>query len=180
MNVPNSLTVARVLLVPLFVALSYHDSTTAAVWAFIVFFVASISDWLDGYLARRNGSESRMGQFLDPLADKLLVGAALVVLVDTRGFPLWAAIVIGLREVAVQMLRTQIVQRGGTLPASRAAKLKTMLQIMMVGWWLLPWGEINAGHWVWLGSVLVTTLWSGYEYFAGARSVTSKVGEGVG
>jgi CDP-diacylglycerol---glycerol-3-phosphate 3-phosphatidyltransferase len=179
MNVPNTLTVARVLLVPVFVALSYHDSTSAAVWAFVVFFVASISDFLDGYLARRSGTESRMGQFLDPLADKLLVGAALVVLVDTRGFPLWAAAVIAVREVAVQMLRVQIVQRGGTLPASRAAKLKTMLQIFMVGWWLLPWDEINPGHWVWLASVLVTTLWSGYEYFAGARSVTAGAEEGV-
>jgi CDP-diacylglycerol--glycerol-3-phosphate 3-phosphatidyltransferase len=171
MNVPNSITVARVFLVPIFVALSYHDSTTAAVWALIVFFVASVSDFVDGYLARRNGSESKLGQFLDPLADKLLVGAALVVLVDTRGFPLWAALVIGAREIAVQILRTGVVQRGGTLPASPAAKLKTMLQILMVGWWLLPWDDLNLVHWVLLAGVLVTTLWSGYEYFAGARGV---------
>jgi CDP-diacylglycerol--glycerol-3-phosphate 3-phosphatidyltransferase len=180
MNVPNSITVARVLLVPLFVALSYHDSTTAAVWAFVVFLVASVSDFVDGHIARRSGTESRIGEFLDPLADKLLVGAALVVLVDTRAFPLWAAIVIAVREIAVQVLRIQIVQKGGTLPASRAAKLKTMLQIMMVGWWLLPWDEINIGHWVWLGGVLATTLWSGYEYFAGARRVTVGVEEGAG
>jgi len=169
MNVPNSITVARVFLVQLFVALSYQDSTTAAVWAFVVFLVASISDFVDGYLARRHGTESRLGQFLDPLADKLLVGAALVVLVDTRDFPLWAALVIGAREIAVQILRTGVVQRGGTLPASSAAKLKTMLQIVMVGWWLLPWKEINPIHWALLAGVLVTTLWSGYEYFAGAR-----------
>lgn len=171
MNVPNSLTVARVFLVPVFVALSYHDSRAAAVWAFAVFVVASGSDFFDGYLARRHGTVSRIGQFLDPLADKLLVGAALVVLVDTRGFPLWAALVIGAREVAVQILRTRIVQAGGDLPASPAAKLKTMLQIGMVGWWLLPWDGTNAGHWVLLAGVLGTTLWSGYEYFARARSV---------
>jgi CDP-diacylglycerol--glycerol-3-phosphate 3-phosphatidyltransferase len=170
MNVPNSVTVARVFMVPVFVALSYHNSSSAAVWAFVVFLVASISDFVDGYLARRNGSESRLGQFLDPLADKLLVGAALVVLVDTRGFPLWAALVIAAREIAVQILRTNVVQQGGTLPASRAAKLKTMLQIVMVGWWLLPWDEHNIVHWVLLVGVLVTTLWSGYEYFAQSRT----------
>ena len=176
MNIPNSVTVARVFLVPVFVALSYHDSTAAAVWAFVVFLVASISDFVDGYLARRSGTESRLGQFLDPLADKLLVGAALVVLVDTRSFPLWAALVIAVREVAVQILRVQVVQRGGTLPASSAAKLKTMLQIVMVGWWLLPWDDVNVVHWALVGGVLVTTLWSGYEYFY--RS--NRVKEGVG
>lgn len=175
MNVPNSVTVARVFMVPLFVALSYQDSTSAAVWAFVVFFVASVSDFVDGYLARRSGTESRLGEFLDPLADKLLVGAALVVLVDTRGFPLWAALVIAAREVAVQILRTGVVQRGGTLPASSAAKLKTMLQIFMVGWWLLPWDDVNPVHWVLLAGVLVTTLWSGYEYFAGARQTKEAV-----
>jgi CDP-diacylglycerol---glycerol-3-phosphate 3-phosphatidyltransferase len=169
MNVPNSITVVRVFMVPVFVALSYKDSEAAAVWAFMVFLVASLSDFLDGYLARRNGSESRLGQFLDPLADKLLVGAALVVLVDTRGFPLWAALLIAAREVAVQLLRTTIVQRGGTLPASSAAKLKTMVQIVMVCWWLLPWSEVNVVHWALLGAVLVTTLWSGYEYFTAGR-----------
>ena len=175
MNVPNSITVARVFLVPLFVALSYHDSTTAAVWAFAVFFVASVSDFVDGYLARRSGTESRLGEFLDPLADKLLVGAALLVLVDTRGFPLWAAVVVAVREVAVQIFRTGIVQRGGTLPASSAAKLKTMLQILMVGWWLLPWDDMNAGHWLLLAGVLATTLWSGYEYFARAQRMKERV-----
>lgn len=171
MNVPNSITVVRVFLVPVFVALSYKNSEAAAVWAFVVFIVASLSDFLDGYLARRNGTESRLGQFLDPLADKLLVGAALVVLVDTRAFPLWAALVIAVREVAVQLLRINIVQRGGTLPASSAAKLKTMLQIVMVGWWLLPWADDNFVHWALLAGVLVTTLWSGYDYFAQAQRV---------
>jgi CDP-diacylglycerol--glycerol-3-phosphate 3-phosphatidyltransferase len=168
MNVPNSITVGRVFLVPVFVALSYKSSTTAAIWAFVIFLVASLSDFVDGYLARRTSAESRAGEFLDPLADKLLVGAALFVLVDTRGFPLWAALVIGAREIAVQVLRTRIVQRGGTLPASAAAKIKTMVQIFMVGWWLLPWDDVNFAHWALLAGVIVTTLWSGYEYFATA------------
>ena len=181
MTPPNAITLARMLVVPVVVWLILADFANHERWAAVAYGVAASTDSLDGFLARRRGWTSVGGVFLDPLADKLLVGAALFVLVDTRTFPLWAANVIAVREIAVQLLRIQIVQKGGTLPASRAAKLKTMLQIMMVGWWLLPWDEINVGHWVWLGGVLATTLWSGYEYFAGARRVTaaaSKIGEG--
>lgn len=135
-----------------------------AVASLIVFAAASISDFVDGYLARRNDMVSRFGEFADPLADKLLVGAALYVLVDTRSFPLWIALVIGAREVLVQVLRIRIVQRGGALPASSSAKAKTLLQIAMVGWWLLPWDEVSAVHWVLVAAVLAATIWSGAEY----------------
>lgn len=164
MSLPNWVTVARIALAPLFLVLGYGDSTGSSLLALAVFGVASASDSLDGYLARRDETATRLGAFLDPLADKLLVGAALVVLVDARGFPLWAAIVIALREVVVQVLRTRIVGRGGSLPASRMAKLKTVTQIGMVCWWLVPWGSTNAGHWLWLGAAVATTLWSGAEY----------------
>lgn len=163
-HVPNIITVTRIFLVPVFLYLAYGDTTTAAVAAFIVFLVASASDSLDGYLARSRRIVSRAGEFLDPLADKLLIGAALIVLVDTRDFPLWAALLIGVREVAVQILRTRIVGGGGTLPASQMGKAKTVTQVVMVCWWLLPWST-NLGHWLSLGLALATTLWSGAEYF---------------
>ena len=169
MTLPNWITVARMLLVPVFLVLASARGSAAAAGAFGVFLVASLSDTLDGYLARRNGVESRAGQFLDPLADKLLVGAALVVLVASRDFPLWAAVVLGGRELVVQVLRTQIVGAGRTLPASPAAKVKTVLQLVMVCWWLLPW-DVNAGHWVALAGALVWSLWSGYEYLRAART----------
>ncbi len=165
MNLPNAITVIRILLIPVFVLASYGDTDASAVIAFLTFLVASLSDSLDGYLARRAGTTTAVGEFLDPLADKLLVGAALVVLVDTRGFPLWAAVIIAVREVAVQMLRTRIVTTGGALPASAAGKTKTVLQISMIGWWLLPWSEHNLGHWVLMGAALVATVWSGAQYF---------------
>ncbi len=168
MNLPNSITVARILLVPVFLALAYGTSTAHAVLSLSVFFIASVSDYVDGSIARRRGIESRLGAFLDPLADKLLVGAALLVLVDTRGFPLWAALVIAFREITVQILRTQIVSGGGSLPASVAGKWKTALQILMVSWWLLPW-ETNVGHWVLMGVVLGATVLSGVEYFVKAQ-----------
>ena len=91
MNLPNWITVGRIVLVPVFLVLAYGDSTAAAVAAFAVFVIASLSDFVDGYLRAGTATVSRLGEFLDPLADKLLVGAALFVLVDTRDFPLWAA-----------------------------------------------------------------------------------------
>lgn len=170
MNLPNAISAARVLLVPVFLLFAFGDSAGAKVAAFVVFLVASLSDILDGYLARRNDQVSRLGQFLDPTADKLLVGAALVALVVERRFPLWAALILGAREVAVQVLRTLIVNAGGTLPASASAKTKTVLQIWLVSWWLLPW-PINVGHGVLLGLTLVVSIVSGTEYFVGARRV---------
>ena len=165
MNLPNGITIARIAIVPVFVLLAYSDSKPVLIAAFLVFGIASASDMVDGYLARRHGTVSRVGKFLDPLADKLLVGAALVVLVDARGFPLWAALVIASREVAVQVLRIRIVRGGGDLPASTAAKAKTLTQLAMVGWWLLPWDERNAGHWGLLALAVATTVVSGAEYF---------------
>ncbi|HEX2240570.1 MAG TPA: CDP-diacylglycerol--glycerol-3-phosphate 3-phosphatidyltransferase [Actinomycetota bacterium] len=173
-HLPNVITVARIALVPLFVVLAYGGTRSSAVLAFIVFFVASVSDLLDGYLARRQGTVSRAGEWLDPLADKLLVGAALWVLVDTRAFPLWAALLIALREVAVQILRARIVNAGGRLPASPAAKAKTVLQIAMVSVWLLPIG-VGPVHWILLGAGLIATYWSGAAYFTRARSPLSSV-----
>lgn len=175
MSVPNWISAGRVVLVAPFLLLAYADTTAAAVGALTVFLVASVSDFVDGYLARRSHNVTRLGEFLDPLADKLLVGAALIVLVDGRAFPLWAALVIALREVAVQILRTRIVHAGGTLPASKVAKLKTSIQIVMVCWWLLPW-EPNAGHWALLAAALATTVWSGAEYLLQAERARALAG----
>jgi CDP-diacylglycerol--glycerol-3-phosphate 3-phosphatidyltransferase len=176
MNLPNAITLFRIALVPVFVTLAYGDTNASAIAAFSVFLLASLTDSLDGYLARKNDQISRMGQFLDPLADKLLVGAALYVLVDTRDLPIWVALVIAVREIAVQILRTQIVSGGGNLPASPAAKAKTFAQIAMVCWWLLPWAEANLGHWILAGIAVLTTLWSGIEYFTVAQKKPEEVG----
>jgi CDP-diacylglycerol---glycerol-3-phosphate 3-phosphatidyltransferase len=171
-NLPNAITIGRILLVPIFLVVGLTgDSDLSLVIAFALFVIGSISDQIDGYLARKNDSITRMGEFLDPLADKLLVGAALVVLVVERDFPLWAALLIGFREIAVQILRIQIVRGGGRLPASPAGKLKTVTQIVLVSWWLLPWPEPNPSHWALLGLALVTTFWSGIEYFVRAQQV---------
>lgn len=164
MNLPNAITVARIALVPVFVFFAYLDSASAAVVAFALFLTASLSDLVDGYLARRAGTITKVGEFLDPLADKLLVGAALFVLVDERSFPLWAAVVIAVREVVIQVWRIKVVNAGGRLPASRFAKLKTALQITMVSWWLLPWESTTVVHHVLMIAALLATVLSGVEY----------------
>lgn len=176
MTLPNWITVGRIALVPVFLIAAFDDSVGAAVSAFLIFLIASLSDSLDGYLARRMGTISRVGQFLDPTADKLLIGAALIVLVRTRDFPLWAALLIAFREVAVQILRTQLVRGGRDLPSSPAGKLKTVLQICMVCWWLLPWDSVNPAHWLWLAGALVAAFWSGAVYFLHSRRTQAVVG----
>lgn len=165
MNLPNSITFARIALVPVFLVFAFGDSDADQLTALTVFVVASLSDSLDGYLARRSGTITTLGQFVDPLADKLLVGAALVVLVADEGFPLWAALVIAVREVAVQVLRITRTSGGRTMPASPFAKAKTATQLGMVSWWLLPWESTNPGHWAWIAAALLTTTVSGLEYF---------------
>jgi CDP-diacylglycerol---glycerol-3-phosphate 3-phosphatidyltransferase len=172
-NPANWITVGRIFLVPVFLYLAYLQTEGGAIAALIVFGIASASDRLDGQLARRHQMVSRLGEFLDPSADKLLVGAALWVLVDLHDFPLWAALVIVVREVAVQVLRTQIVARGGTLPSSSTGKTKTVLQVVMVCWWLYP-AEPGPIHWVLLAAVVAMTLWSGTEYFVQATKTTGK------
>src|SRR4051794_33404603 len=113
MTLPNWITIGRIALVPLFLVLAYQTTSAYLFAALAVFVVASISDYVDGYLARRDGTSSRLGQSLDPIADKLLVGAALVVLVDLRDFPLVVALIIAAREVAVTLFRARIVRAGG-------------------------------------------------------------------
>lgn len=174
MNAANWITVGRVALVPVFLVLAYMRTDTGAIAALVVFIVASVSDKIDGDLARKHQTVSRLGEFLDPTADKLLIGSALWVLVDLHGFPLWAALVIAVREVAIQILRTRIVSTGGTLPASSTGKVKTVLQVVMVCWWLLPI-EVNVVHWIMLAAGVAITVGSGLEYLYKAAKVTRGV-----
>lgn len=149
MNWANVVTFGRIALVPVFVYLMFADARgrgdlgagatlLAPGLAIVVFVVASLTDSLDGYLARKNNRVTRLGIFMDPLADKLLVGAALAVLVALRGFPYWAAVVIVVREVAISLLRSAALRRGRSMPASAFGKLKTATQLPMVVAWLLP------------------------------------------
>ncbi|MBW3588348.1 MAG: CDP-diacylglycerol--glycerol-3-phosphate 3-phosphatidyltransferase [Actinobacteria bacterium] len=181
MSWANFVTMVRILLIPVFVVLMFVAGPSlpeepavhaASYFAFIVFSVAAMSDSLDGYLARRFNRVTRLGQFLDPLADKLLIGAALVTLVMLRGFPAWAAIVIVTREVAVSVLRSMALRRGRDLPASRTGKIKTALQIPTVMLWLLPRaGWISIAQDLSVIVAVILTLLSGIQYFMRTREL---------
>ncbi len=169
MNIPNSLTILRIIMVPVFVVvllvrIPYGDYIAAAIFIF-----AAITDSIDGYLARKWKQVTKLGIVLDPLADKLLITAALICLVELGRIPGWIAIVIIGREFAVTGLRVIKAEEGVLIPASRLGKMKTIFQIVAVALVIVP-GSYNwftslpLGNWVMFIAVLITIL-SGVEYF---------------
>lgn len=176
LNIPNTLTWFRIVLIPVFVVafwLPYEWGRPLAGW---IFSVAAITDWLDGYFARRLGQTSAFGAFLDPVADKLMVTTALVLLVNAHpdvGLALAAAVIIG-REIAVSGLREWMAGLGARhhVAVSSIGKFKTIAQlvalIMLIyrrDLWVVPMYEI--GYWLLLLAA-VLTLWSMFKYLAAA------------
>lgn len=168
-NIPLLLTLMRIAAIPVFIVFYFLPFHWAHPVATLIFVLAAITDWLDGYLARSLKQATKLGEFLDPVADKLLVGAAVVLVVGENGFP-WlsiAAAVIVLREIAISALREWMAEMGkrASVAVSFVAKLKTTLQMMALI--LLIWyTPASSAAWLlWLGSVLlilaaVLTLWT--------------------
>jgi CDP-diacylglycerol--glycerol-3-phosphate 3-phosphatidyltransferase len=139
-NVANGLTAFRLLLVPLFAVLLVHDRGDDATWrvaAFVAFAVASVTDRFDGELARRRGLVTDVGTIADPIADKALTGAALVGLSVLGELPWWVTGLVLVREVGITVLRFVVI-RHGVMPASRGGKVKTFLQGLAIGLYVLP------------------------------------------
>ena len=173
-SLPNILTYSRVAAVPVVVGLLFWPDRAELRWtALAVFVAAAITDYLDGYLARAYAQQSRLGRMLDPIADKLLVAACLLMLAADRmitGVSLWAAIVILCREVLVSGLREYLAELKVGVPVSRVAKWKTGVQLVAVGVLIagpagdavLP-GTTVAGIWLlWLAAAL--TIYTGWDY----------------
>ncbi|KOP82204.1 CDP-diacylglycerol--glycerol-3-phosphate 3-phosphatidyltransferase [Cytobacillus solani] len=182
MNLPNKITISRIFLIPLFLIimlvpfswgeLSILGATlpvTHLVGA-LIFIIASATDWVDGHFARKYNLVTNLGKFLDPLADKLLVSAALIVLVELGYAPSWIVIIIISREFAVTGLRLILAGGGEVVAANQLGKIKTWTQIVAISALLLhniifemisiPFADIAL--WV----ALVFTIWSGWDYFA--------------
>jgi CDP-diacylglycerol--glycerol-3-phosphate 3-phosphatidyltransferase len=140
-------------------------SDTAAVIAASVFVFGALTDGLDGYLARRYAGATRVGQWLDPLADKILVTAPVIAMTATGEFPAWAAVVIVLREFAVLLLRAWLGTRGVSMPASPWGKVKTAVQMLLVPLYLLPLEGAEGLRLAVLWIAVVLTVWSGLDYF---------------
>jgi len=167
-NVPNVLTLLRILLVPVVVVALLDETPNGDLLAAVVFALASITDWVDGYLARSRGAVTTFGKLMDPIADKLLVVAALVSLVSLNRLPAWVAMVIIARELAVTMSRMAATGQGVVISANRWGKVKTALQVLMIFLVIAV-----SGSPVWLDVLIYATVGvtviSGVEYFFGLR-----------
>ena len=176
-KIPNILTIGRIILVPFFVMAFYLPGFYGDLTAFAIFVIASFTDFLDGMLARMMGEESKLGELLDPIADKIIVATALILLVmdDTiRHYEVIAAIIILTREILISGLREFLAKGQIKLPVSNLAKLKTFLQMLAIslllsgetGNKILNFQDYNAQTigiiLLWLSAFL--TLFTGYEY----------------
>ncbi len=196
MNLPNRLTLVRIFLIPVILAVislrvSYGDYIAAA-----VFILAASTDGLDGYIARKRRLVTTLGKLMDPLADKLLVSAALIALVELHRLPAWVAVVIIGREFAVTGLRALAASEGEIIAAGKLGKIKTVAQIVAISALFLKdlpllIALISTGapvappeiktSWIMLGQLatwvaVVFTIWSGVDYFNRSWSVIKRGG----
>ncbi len=132
LNLANKITILRILMTPLVVVLLYFPGRITCLCAVLVFVFAAITDWMDGYIARRSNMVTSMGKFLDPLADKLLICSVLIMFVRLEWAPAWVVIVIVCRELLITGLRTLAIDEGIVLAADRFGKAKTVLQILAI------------------------------------------------
>ena len=171
MNLPIALTLVRIVLVPLVIVFLISSDRVHVLIAAVIFIAASLTDWLDGRMARRWNQVTRLGTLLDPVADKLLVAAALIALVQIDMVDAWVAVVIIGRELAVTGLRGVALSMGAVVPASGFGKAKTVTQYVMITVLILEKGvpgEFMPFHLVSTGIVWVTlgfTVLSGADYF---------------
>lgn len=168
-NLPNYLTIFRIALIPVLACLLLSPSQLFSFLATVVFSIASITDWLDGYIARKRGIVTTLGKFLDPIADKLLINSALVMLLGLGRVPAWMVAVIIGREIAVTGLRSIASSEGIVIAASDLGKGKTIFQISALIGLLLHYQYLGIDfHFVGMAILwvaLIMTAWSGVDYF---------------
>jgi len=173
MNLPNKLSLVRIALIPLMVALMHLPGWWCLASA-AVFGAAAFTDFLDGHIARKEGLVTNFGKFIDPVADKLLVLSAFIMLCAQGRMPAWMVVAVLARELAVDGLRLVVMEQGKVIAAAKLGKIKTVSQIVCVLWLML--GDIvsliipfihalDLPICLW---VVVITLWSGWEYFRGS------------
>jgi CDP-diacylglycerol--glycerol-3-phosphate 3-phosphatidyltransferase len=178
LTLPNILTLSRILAVPILVLLLWRPTPIDYLFTFVLYCVVGITDYFDGYLARAQGQISRLGQFLDPIADKIMIAAVLVMLISTRNssgepvihsFHIIPALVILLREITVSGLREFLASLQVSMPVSKLAKYKTTLQLIALGALILggavpdyPWVHLVGIVCLWVAAGL--TLVTGYDY----------------
>lgn len=174
LNLPNVLTVSRLLLVPLCLLFLFQNGGHDAGWrwlAFLVFAVAAITDRYDGHIARKRGLVTTFGKVADPIADKALTGSALIALSILGDVPVWITVVILIREIGITVLRFALLRRH-VIPASNGGKLKTLIQIFAIGLYLMPlpgfldWFRIGM-----MAAAILLTVVTGVDYLVKAARI---------
>jgi CDP-diacylglycerol---glycerol-3-phosphate 3-phosphatidyltransferase len=176
-NIANALTVLRLGLVPLFVVLLGSGGDVLRIAACVTFVLASVTDFLDGELARRRSLITDFGKIADPIADKALTGSALVVLSSLGDLPWWVTGVILFRELAITGLRFWVISRG-VIAASRGGKVKTLLQVIAIMLYILP-GPFGIVREVVMAAALIVTVVTGADYVARAMRLRRTVPHGA-
>lgn len=173
LNLPNALTALRIFAVPVLVWLLVTDTETARIWATIVFILAAITDLMDGAIARKRGQVTAFGKLADPIADKALIGTALIGLSLLNDLAWWVTIVILVRELGVTALRMWVI-RHGVIAASRGGKAKTLAQVIAISMYLYQptsvswWSSLAEGV---MAIAVVLTLITGVNYIARALTL---------
>ena len=187
LNIPNVLTIFRILLTPLFIICLFYNYPYARLWALIIFIVASVTDAFDGYYARKYNQVTRHGQFLDPLADKILVSSAFISFAILELVPFWMVALIVFRDLFVTGLRMAMESKGLTMITSKIAKAKTTTQISVIIFILLFLG-VQIFSYTWLKEAInfiiknriiyfftllatIFTVWTGISYLYKNRLV---------
>ena len=178
MNLPNKLSLLRVMLIPVLVVRMYLPGPLFIVLATAVFGAAAFTDYLDGHIARRDGLVTDFGKFIDPVADKLLNLSAMIMLIHCGMMPAWVVIIILARELAVDGLRMVAVEQGKVIAAGKLGKIKTTVQITLIIVHLVYFAHFPLLHYLayWLMSPTqiamgVMTVWSGVDYILNNKEV---------
>ena len=171
MNTANKLTMIRVFLIPVFMLLAYSQRMYAA---FAVYIAACITDFVDGYVARHYNQTTNFGKFMDPLADKVLVLAAMCYFVEVGWMPGWVAAIVLFREFAVSGMRLIAVEQGRVIAAAWSGKIKTACTMICLSAMML-FGHIEAVRTAACALILITTVYSGIEYFWKNKDVFKNV-----
>lgn len=173
MNLPNKLSLTRIALIPVMVALMYGNNTLCHLLAAAVFGIAAFTDFLDGHIARKEGIVTDFGKFVDPVADKLLVLSALIMLVQQNLMLAWVVILILARELCVDGLRMVAGSKGMVIAAGKLGKIKTVTQIILILWLMIFRRSVtsNIVSALLTTAVVVMTLWSGVDYFIRNKAV---------
>lgn len=171
MNTANKLTLLRVILIPVYLLMWHLDFAGNNIVALIIFIVASVTDFADGYIARHYNQVTDFGKFMDPLADKVLVLTSMICFCAMGRFPAWALVIVMAREFAVSGLRLVAVDNGRVIAAGWSGKVKTFSTMVCLCLMFLPLPQPLV--WVCVGVIVATTLYSGAEYFIKNRDVFS-------